>query len=75
MKLLALAVATLTLTGASLASAQNNEIGPRVGLGINPDQFVIGGQMNFPLEPHGLAISPNVELGVGDHTTTIQLNA
>jgi len=74
-KLLALAVATLTLTGASLASAQNNEIGPRVGLGINPDQFVIGGQMNFPLEPHGLAISPNVELGVGDHTTTIQLNA
>ena len=75
MKLLALAVATLTFTGASLASAQNNEIGPRVGLGINPDQFVIGGQMNFPLEPHGLAISPNVELGVGDHTTTIQLNA
>jgi hypothetical protein len=77
-KLLALAVA-LTLTSASLASAQSstssNEIGPRVGLSINPDQFVIGGQMNFPIEPRGLAISPNVELGVGDNVTTIQLNA
>ena len=78
MKLLALALA-LTLTSASLASAQsatpNNEIGPRVGLSINPDQFVIGGQMNFPLEPRGLALSPNIELGVGDNVTTIQLNA
>jgi opacity protein-like surface antigen len=78
-KLLALAVAALTLTSASLASAQSptpsNEIGPRVGLSISPDQFVIGGQMNFPLQPAGLDISPNVELGVGDHATTIQLNA
>jgi hypothetical protein len=80
-KLLALAVAALTLTSASLASAQTtthpatgNEIGPRVGASITPDQFVIGGQMNFPIEPRGLAISPNVELGVGDNVTTIQLN-
>ncbi|HEV8480053.1 MAG TPA: hypothetical protein VGR66_04600 [Candidatus Eisenbacteria bacterium] len=79
MKLLALAVAILTLTGVSQASAQtttNNEIGPRVGLSINPDQFVIGGQINLPLESaRGLAISPNVELGVGDNVTTLQLNA
>jgi hypothetical protein len=80
-KLFALALVALTLTSASLASAQTthpasvNEIGPRVGLSINPDQFVIGGQMNLPLEnTHGLAISPNIELGVGDHQTTIQLN-
>jgi hypothetical protein len=76
-KLLALAVA-LTLTSASLASAQsstpNNEIGPRVGVSISPDQFVIGGQMNFPIQPRGLAISPNIELGVGDNVTTIQFN-
>lgn len=77
MKLLALAVA-LTLTSASLASAQtttSNEIGPRVGLSINPDQFVVGGQINLPLEPRGLAISPNIELGVGDNVTVLQLNA
>jgi len=78
-KFLALAVAILTLTGVSQASAQtttNNEIGPRVGLSINPDQFVIGGQINLPLETaRGLAISPNVELGVGDNVTTLQLNA
>ena len=79
MKFLALAVAILTLTGVSQASAQtttNNEIGPRVGLSINPDQFVIGGQLNLPLSAaRGLAISPNVELGVGDNVTTLQLNA
>jgi len=83
-KLFALALVALTLTSASLASAQTastshaqsgNEIGPRVGLSINPDQFVIGGQMNFPLEnTHGLAVSPNLELGVGDNVTTIQFN-
>jgi hypothetical protein len=77
-KLLALAVAALIRTIASLASAQSptpgNEVGPRVGLSINPDQFVIGGQLNFPIEPHGLAISPNIELGVGDNQTTIQFN-
>jgi len=76
-KFLALAVAILTLTGVSQASAQtttNNEIGPRVGVSISPDQFVIGGQMNFPIQPRGLAVSPNIELGVGDNVTTIQFN-
>ena len=42
-------------------------------MSINPDQFVIGGQMNFPLEPRGLAISPNIELGVGDNVTGCQV--
>ena len=77
MKRLAVAVAALTLVGASLASAQSTvtqEIGPRIGLSINPDQFVIGGQMQFPLDPQGLAICPSVELGVGDNVTTIALN-
>jgi hypothetical protein len=46
-----------------------------VGLSINPDQFVIGGQMQFPLEPRGLAISPSLELGVGDNVTVFEINA
>ena len=75
MKRLALAIAALTLTGASLASAQSEEIGPRVGLSINPDQFVVGGQMQFPLtDVHGLAISPSLELGVGDNVTVVEIN-
>lgn len=75
MKRLALAVAALTLMGASLASAQSEEIGPRLGLSINPDQFVVGGQLQFPFnEPRGLAIAPSLELGVGDDVTTIQFN-
>lgn len=75
MKRLALAVAALTLAGATLASAQTEEIGPRVGLSINPDQFVVGGQIQFPLtQPRGLAISPGLELGVGDNVTVIEIN-
>src|SRR5262245_13859363 len=77
-KRLAVAVAALTLVGASLASAQSTvsqEVGPRLGLSINPDQFVVGGQMQFPLDPQGLAISPSLELGVGDDVTTVALNA
>lgn len=75
MKRVALAVAILTLMGASLASAQSEEIGPRIGLSINPDQFVIGGQLHFPLnDPRGLGIDPSLELGVGDDITTIQFN-
>ena len=48
--------------------------GPRVGVSIDPDQFVFGGQLNFTdVAPH-VTINPNIELGFGDDATVIALN-
>jgi len=49
--------------------------GPRLGLSSNPDQFVIGGQLDFREFTPGLSISPNLEFGVGDNATWTALNA
>ena len=48
--------------------------GPRLGLSSNPDQFVIGGQLDFREFTPGLSISPNLEFGVGDNATWTALN-
>jgi len=48
--------------------------GPRLGFSSSPDQFVIGGQLDFREVTPGLAISPNVEFGFGDDMTIIALN-
>lgn len=52
-----------------------NAIGPRVGLSMDPDQFVLGGQMDLGELAPDLTLTPNIELGFGDDITTIQLNA
>lgn len=49
--------------------------GPRVGFSSSPDQFVIGGQMDFREISRGLAISPNLEFGMGDDMTWTAVNA
>lgn len=49
--------------------------GPRIGVSNNPDQVVFGGQMDFGEVAPDLSLSPNVELGFGDHMTLIALNA
>ena len=48
--------------------------GPRLGLSSNPDQFVIGGQLDFREIAPGLSISPNLEFGVGDDMTWTAIN-
>ena len=48
--------------------------GPRLGFSSNPDQFVIGGQLEFREVAPGLAISPNLEFGIGDDFTWTALN-
>ena len=45
--------------------------GPRLGLTVNPDQIHVGGQLDFGDLTPGLMIIPNLELGFGDHTTTV----
>jgi hypothetical protein len=69
------------LAGAVSARAENRKvefrgIGPRVGLSINPDQFVFGGQVDFgdPF-PHTNLLLPVVEIGVGDHETVTSIGS
>jgi len=49
--------------------------GPRLGFSSNPDQFVIGGQLDFREISQDLSISPNLEFGFGDDFTWTAVNA
>lgn len=73
--------AALAATGAwtRTAAAQRGEIaavaiGPRVGVGITPDQLVLGGHLNFGGFHPDWTLSPIIELGFGDHVTVISLD-
>ena len=67
----ALALAALSL----VSTAHANLGGPRLGVSSDPDQFVVGGQIVVEdMAPH-LNFVPNADLGFGDNTTTIGLNA
>ncbi|MBU0984459.1 MAG: hypothetical protein KKA42_11350 [candidate division Zixibacteria bacterium] len=46
-------------------------IGPRLGMTVNPDQFHFGGHIDFGDLAENLMIMPNIEIGIGDHLTTI----
>ncbi len=46
-------------------------IGPRVGFTVNPDQFHFGGHIDFGEIAPNLMMVPNLEIGFGDHITTI----
>jgi hypothetical protein len=48
--------------------------GFRGGFSSNPDQLVLGGQMQIAEVAPSLSFDPNVELGVGDNVTLIALN-
>lgn len=68
-------LALILLAPATAGAAMNtNGWGPRVGFSINPDQFVFGGQFIAGDVAPNIDLVPNVELGFGDNTTTIQLN-
>ena len=48
--------------------------GPRLGFSSGPDQFVVGAQLDFGEVAPDFTITPNVELGVGDNTTSFAIN-
>ena len=48
--------------------------GPRVGFGINPDQLMGGAQLELGGIAPDVTIIPNVEIGLGDHVTTLNLS-
>jgi len=73
-RMVLLAVAALLLVSAP-AGAQLNAVGPRLGISSKPDQFVMGGQLEFGPFSKSFTITPNLELGFGDDVTTVQMNA
>jgi hypothetical protein len=67
--------ALLLLASAGVASAQLVSVGPRFGLSVDPDQFVLGGQMYFdPDLATNLYFTPSAEVGFGDDVTLFQVN-
>ncbi len=66
--------ALVLLPAAAQAAAVVTSVGPRVGVSIDPDQVVLGGQMQIAEFAPNWSFDPNVELGFGDDVTTIQLN-
>jgi opacity protein-like surface antigen len=72
-RLFLLAAAALLLTSGT-AAAQVSDAGGRIGFSVDPDQFAMGGQLEFGPFERNFMIVPSLELGVGDHVTTIQPN-
>ena len=56
------------------AGATIGGVGPRVGLSIDPDQFVFGGQMIIGELAPDLTFDPSLEFGFGDNMTVISMN-
>jgi len=64
------AFAQTSSTGGPVATAW----GPRVGFGISPDQLMFGAQLELGGMAPDLTIIPNVEIGLGDNVTTLNLS-
>jgi hypothetical protein len=69
------ALVALVPVSALAATRIANTFGPRIGLSNNPDQVVFGGQLSLGEVAPDLSLSPNVEVGLGDHMSLIALNA
>ncbi len=72
--LIAGALAALLPTAALAANASVTGYGPRIGLSVDPDQLTFGGQLHVGEIAPSLTFDPNLEIGLGDHITTIQPN-
>jgi len=71
---LVVALALVALVPA-VAGAQTLEgFGPRVGLSVDPDQIVLGGQLSIGGFDPDWSFDPSLELGFGDDVTVIAFN-
>jgi len=48
--------------------------GPRFGFGSNPDQVLLGAQLELGELAPDFTLIPNFEVGLGDHVTTLSLS-
>ena len=68
------ALAAPTVAEAQQSDAGRSGFGLRAGFGLDPDQFVIGGQFAIRQPNSVFRIVPSVDLGFGSDVTTILFN-
>jgi hypothetical protein len=73
-KIVLAAALLVTLPLAARAAANVSSIGPRVGVSVDPDQLVVGGQLSIGPVAKDLTFDPNLELGFGDNETVTEIN-
>lgn len=71
--LLTAASATLVVAQSSSTARSDSRFGARAGLGIDPDQFVVGASMTLGKVAGIFVVSPVAQLGLGD-VTSLDLN-
>lgn len=72
--LLAACVVLPAAVHAKGGSAGASSYGPRVGVSVDPDQLVLGGQFSTGEIAPSVSFDPNAELGIGDDQTVIAIN-
>uniref|UniRef100_A0A832MNM7 Outer membrane protein beta-barrel domain-containing protein n=1 Tax=Eiseniibacteriota bacterium TaxID=2212470 RepID=A0A832MNM7_UNCEI len=74
-RFLAFALVALVVPAAALAQSRvGNAIGPRVGLSSDPDQLVLGGQLDLGELAPDITFTPNLEFGFGDDFLVVAVN-
>ena len=69
-----LALAILVTLPAAASAAPFAAFGPHVGFSSGPDQFVIGGHLQWGDVAPSLDFVPSVDLGFGDNLTLVSIN-
>jgi hypothetical protein len=69
-----LVLSLCALLPAAAQAELRSGIGPRVGISVNPDQLLIGGQAIIGEVAPNLTFDPSLELGFGDDVTTLAAN-
>ena len=69
-----LALAILVMIPAASFAGPFAAYGPHVGFSSGPDQFVIGGQLQWGNVAPSLDFVPGIDLGFGDNSTLVSLN-
>ena len=69
-----IAIAALFLFAVPLAARAETSFGLRGGLSVDPDQFLIGGHINFEPIAENVYIVPSAEAGFGDDIFTLSFN-
>lgn len=64
----------MTMAIPTLARAEFQGWGPRVGATVNPDQFDFGAHVDLGSMTSHIRLQPSMELGVGDDLTVLALN-
>lgn len=75
MLFLSVFVVSLPVLTAAEGAMSVKGFGPRLGYGVNPDQFLIGGQAIMGKMFKIARLAPSIDAGFGDHATVVTFNA